>query len=311
MKADMTLLEKDGAPTIAELKAFFRGHDFSTQVSKYDPMVATDEQNRVYIKAKKYFLSSWNKQMKLLTGKGSLINFTSNAPVRCLEEANENLVAGAVMEILTDETLCECIIDSMLTALEGDITAELEKYAKGHNKSVEELTEAEFALVFDQFADLFLSVMMNKLMQVESIPDILAVSKEIGSHEDFARTANTNYDKVDFKRQWNHTRSRVGEMEALDQIEKTEHIAPDSATEFSNEDPQAHLEIVETIKEFYAFLGDETDIKVFKLNADGYTQKQIAEQLGFKTHSAVGKRLKKIEEKRIKFLLTNKNRGVC
>ena len=302
MKTDMALLEKDGAPTIAELKAFFRDHDFSTQVSKYDPMFATDEQNRVYIKAKKHFLSAWNKQMKLLTGKGSLINFTSNAPVRCLEEANENLVAGAVMEILTDETLCERIIDSMLTTLEGDITAELEKYAKAHNKTVEELTEAEFALVFDQFADLFLSVMMNKLMQVESVPDILGVSKEIGAHEDFATTANTNYDKIDFKRQRDHTRSRVGEMESLDQIEKAEHKTPESATEFSDEDPQAHLEMMETIKEFYAFLGDETDIKIFKLKANGYTQKQIAERLGFKTHSAVGKRLKKIEEKQKAFL---------
>ena len=302
MKIDMTLLEKDSAPTIAELKAFFRDHDFSTQVSKYDPMIASEEQNRVYIKAKKHFLSSWNKQMKLLTGKGSLINFTSNAPVRCLEEANENLVAGAVMEILTVETLGESIMDSILTALEGDITAELEKYAKAHNKSVEDLTESEFAFVFDQFADLFLSVMINKLMQVESVPDILGVSKEIGEHEDFATTANTNYDKIDFKRQWNHTRSRVGEMESLDQIEKAEHKAPESATEFTEEDPQTHLEMVETIKEFYAFLGDETDIKIFKWNADGYTQKQIAEQLGFKTHSAVGKRLRKIEEKRLEFL---------
>ena len=302
MKIDMTLLEKDSAPTVAELKAFFRNHDFSTQVSKYDPMVAADEQNRVYIKAKKYFLSSWNKQMKLLTGKGSLVNFTSNAPVRCLEEANENLVVGAVMEILTDETLCERIIDSMLTTLKGDITAELEKYAKAHNKTVEELTEAEFALVFDQFADLFLSVMMNKLMQVESVPEIMGVSKEIGAHEDFATTANTNFDKVDFNRQWDHTRTRVGELESLGQIEKTEQTSPDSATEFADGDPQAHLEMMETIKEFYAFLGDETDVKIFKLKANGYTQKQIAEQLGFKTHSAVGKRLKKIEEKQKAFL---------
>ena len=302
MKTDMRLLEKDSAPTIAELKAFFRDHDFSTQVSKYDPMVATNEQNRVYIKAKKYFLSSWNKQMKLITGKGSLINFTSNAPVRCLEEANENLVAGAVMEILTDETLCENIIDSMLNALGGDITAALEKYAKGHNKSVEELTEAEFALVFDQFADLFLSVMVNKLMQVESVPDILGASKEIGAHEDFATTANTNFNKVDFNRQWDHTRTRVGELESLDQMEDIEHKTPELAMEFSDEDPQAHLEMVETIKEFYEFLGDETDVKIFKLKANGYTQKQIAERLGFKTHSAIGKRLKKIEEKQKAFL---------
>ena len=136
MKIDMTLLEKDSAPTIAELKAFFRGHDFSTQISKFDPMTASEEQNRVYIKAKKYFLSSWNKQMKLLTGKGSLINFTSNAPVRCLEEANENLVAGTVMEILTDETLCECIIDSMLTALEGDIPPRLKSMLRRITKQL-------------------------------------------------------------------------------------------------------------------------------------------------------------------------------
>ncbi len=303
MKIDMTLLEKDSAPTIAEMKAFFRDHDFSTKVSSYDPMIAPEEQNRVYIKAKKHFRSSWNEQMKLLTGKGSLINFTSNAPVRCLEEANEKLVAGTVMEILTNTTLCESIIDSMLVALEGDITAELEKYAKAYNKSVEDLTETEFAFVFDQFTDLFLGVMMNKLMQVESVPEIMGVSKKIGAHEDFASTANTNYDKVDFKRQWDHTRTKVGETESLAQFEKLEHNSPETEPEFfSDEDPQAHIEMVETIKEFYAFLGDETDMKIFKLNADGYTQKQIAERLGFKTHSAVGKRLKKIEEKRVAFL---------
>jgi len=239
--------------------------------------------------------------MKLLTGKGSLINFTSNAPVRRLEEANEKLVAGTVLEILADEVLTDGIIDSVLKNFEGDIVAELEKYAKAHNKTVEELTEAEFALVFDQFTDLFPGVMMNKLMQVESVPEILGVSKEIGAHEDFATTANTNYDKIDFKRQWDHTRTRVGEMESLNQMEDLEHKTPELATEFSDEDPQAHLEMVETIKEFYAFLGDETDVRIFKLKANGYTQKQIAERLGFKTHSAVGKRLKKIEEKQKEF----------
>ena len=85
-------------------------------------------------------------------------------------------------------------------------------------------------------------------------------------------------------------------------MEDIEHKTPDLATEFSDEDPQAHLEMMETIKEFYAFLGDETDIKIFKLKANGYTQKQIAERLGFKTHSAVGKRLKKIEVKQKAFL---------
>ena len=280
----MTLLEKDGVPTIEELKAFFKDHDFSTQVSRYKTKTATDMQNRTYIKAKKHFLSTWNKQMKLLTGKGSLINFTSDAPVRRLEEANAKLVAGTMLEILTNETLCESIIDSMLTALEGDIDAELEKYAKTHNKAVEDMTDAEFALVFDQFADLFLGVMMNKLMQTESVPEVMSLSKELGTHEDFAWTAGNNYDKIDFNRQWNHTRTKTGAMESLDQMKEFELNEPESAAEFSDEDPQAHLEMVETIKEFYEFLGDETDVKIFKLTANGYTQKQIAEHLGFKTH---------------------------
>ena len=81
-----------------------------------------------------------------------------------------------------------------------------------------------------------------------------------------------------------------------------EYNAPESAAEFSYDDPQANLDMIETIKAFYAFLGDETDVKIFKLTANGYTQKQIAERLGFKTHSAVGKRMKKIEEKRETFV---------
>ncbi|MBQ4575692.1 MAG: hypothetical protein IJA85_10950 [Clostridia bacterium] len=285
-----------------KLKAFFRDHDFSTQKSKYNPGNATDTQNRIYIKAKKYFLSAWNKQMKVLTCKGSLINFTSDAPVRRLEEANEKLVAGTVMEILADETLCERIIDSMLTALEGDIVAAFEEYAREHSKSVEDLTEEKFAFVFDQFADRLLGVMMNKLMQTESVPEVMSLSKELGTHEDFAWTAGNNYDKIDFNRQWNHTRTKTGAMESLDQMKEFEHNEPESATEFSYDDPQAHLDMIETVKAFYAFLGDEADVKIFKLTANGYTQKQIAERLGFKTHSAVGKRMKKIEEKRQTFV---------
>ena len=36
MPKDMSLLEKDGAPTEEELKEFFRKHDFSWQVSSLD-----------------------------------------------------------------------------------------------------------------------------------------------------------------------------------------------------------------------------------------------------------------------------------
>lgn len=302
MKTDMTLLEKNGAPTIVELKAFFRNHDFSTQVSGYDPTNASIEDNNVYYKVKKHFLASWNEQMKVLTGKGSLVNFTSNFPVRCLEEANEELVAGTVMEVLSDAALCELILDSVFERFEDDIITEVKRYAETHNKSAEELIEAEFANVFDRFSNRFLGTMTNILQRVEDVPEILEISKKISTHEDFAKTKTKNYDKIDFDRQWNHTRTKTGAMESLNQMKEYEHNESESAAEFVYDDPQTHLNMIETIKSFYAFLGDDTDIKIFKLKADGYTQKQIADHFGFKTHSAVGKRLKKIEEKRQEFL---------
>ncbi len=302
MKTDMSLLEKDGAPTIEELKAFFREHDFSTLVSNYDPSVETKEQNQIYVKAKKHFLSSWNEQMKALKGKGSLLDFSSDAPVRHLEKSNEQLIAGTVMEILEDETLSEIIIDSVLESFEDEIAFEIANYAEEQNKSVEEITEEEYELIFDRFADIFLATMMNLLFQVESVPEIMDVSKKNATHEDFSNSAS-NFDKIDFERKWDHTRTKVGKMESLEQFENLEHDNPDSVSEIlSDEEQQANIESIEIIKAFYAYLGDDTDIKIFKLNANGYTQKEIAEQLGFKTHSAVGKRLKKIEEKRIEFL---------
>lgn len=307
MKTDMTLLEKDGAPTITELKAFFRDNDFSTQVSRYDPVTATDKQNGVYIKAKKHFLAAWNEQMKALTGKGSLLNFSSNAPVRCLEEANEKLIAGTMMEIITNEVLYENIIDSFFMAFENDIHIELEKYAKTHNRVIEELTEAEFSFVFDKFAALFLATMVNKLMQTQSVSEVMDISKKMAVHEDFAKTVNTNYDKIDFKRKWDHTRTKIGVMESLDQLIKDEHNNPDSVTELSTveeefEKAEKKCDAIKKLNAFYNYLGNDTDRMIFKMHANGCTQKEIAMHLRYKTHSAVGKRLKKIEEKRQAFL---------
>ena len=39
---------------------------------------------------------------------------------------------------------------------------------------------------------------------------------------------------------------------------------------------------------------DEKDKQILQMRQDGYTYKEIAERVGFKTHSAVGKRINKI-----------------
>lgn len=59
---DKTLLDKDGTPTIDELKDFFKSNDYSTAVSSFDHEKADDKTNQTYLRAKKMF-------SKFITGK--------------------------------------------------------------------------------------------------------------------------------------------------------------------------------------------------------------------------------------------------
>ena len=48
---------------------------------------------------------------------------------------------------------------------------------------------------------------------------------------------------------------------------------------------------------------DDADATIFHMCEDGYTQDQIAERLGYKNHTPVTKRLKKLRERWDEFML--------
>ena len=97
---NMPLLKEGAELSLEALKVNFRANDFSTAVSGYDCDRASSQDNRFYERLQKHFAKVWNAQMLQLSKKGSLLNYSSNHPVRCLEEAEAKLVAGTVMEIL-------------------------------------------------------------------------------------------------------------------------------------------------------------------------------------------------------------------
>ena len=72
MPKDTSLLDNPGVPTLDELKAHFQANDFTTQQSSYDPSKATDAQNQIFMKAKRFFSEEWDQQQKAMGGKGSL-----------------------------------------------------------------------------------------------------------------------------------------------------------------------------------------------------------------------------------------------
>ena len=107
---NMPLLAEDTKISLKALQAYFQANDFGSAVSGYNSAYVSSRDNHFYERLQKHFSKVWNEQMAQLTKKGSLLNFSSNHPVRCLEEAEAKLVAGTVMEILGDEELCKSII---------------------------------------------------------------------------------------------------------------------------------------------------------------------------------------------------------
>lgn len=299
---NMPLLEEDAKLSLETLQAYFQANDFSAAVSGYDSIHASSRDNRVYDRLQKHFLKVWNEQMAQLSKKGSLLNFSSKHPVRCLEEAEAKLVSGTVMEILDDEDLYNSIMQATLASMEEPIMDGIQRYAQEQGKTVEELTEAEIDAAFDRFSDQFLGKMMNLLEQVQQVPAILKIGNSIPAHEDFDEKARNNYDKIDFERKWNHLRTKTGPALELDEvIERTAQdfqaqIALTAVSKGLNAAFTSEEISIQLLNAFIQSVEDSTDREILYLRADGLTQEEIAQRLGFKNHSAVVKRLDKLRK---------------
>lgn len=293
MPKDTSLLDKPGVPTLDELKAHFQANDFTTQRSSYDPSKATDAQNQIFMKAKRFFSEEWDQQQKAMGGKGSLRNFSDTYPLRVLERANEDLIAGTVTQILSDPDLT----DRIFTSLAPSILSALSAYAESVGKDCNDLSEEEVEMGIAQFAGELQGNAVNLLMRTENVPELLGELKLMETHEDFSADTLENWEKIDFDRKWDHTRTRIGRLLSaedvkLDALERGQNVL-DDGEEYSIEEQIFEQQLEEA---FMATL-DSTEVEICRLRKLHYTQAQIAEALGYKTHSAIAKRLAKMREK--------------
>ena len=299
---NMPLLEDDADLSLEALQAYFQANDFSAAVSGYDSDRANSQDNHFYKRLQEHFAKVWNQQMGQLTSRKSLRNFSSNHPVRRLEESEAKLVSGMVMEILDDEQLCQAIMEATLVSMEDSIMDEIQRYAEKRGKTMEELSEKEVEAAFDRFSDQFLGKMMNLLEQVQQVPAIMKTGEAIPAHEDFDKKALKNYDKIDFERKWNHQRTKTGPL--LEQEGTIEQTAQDFRAQIAFDAVSNGLDAAFTSEEisrqqFNAFVQsveDSTDREILYLSADGLTLQEIAKRLGFKNHSAVLKRRDKLRK---------------
>ena len=104
--------------------------------------------------------------------------------------------------------------------------------------------------------------------------------------EDYETTSSTG--KTDFMRKWHHNRS--GKPSSLDEM-----MASEDGDVYDVADPRSEFEQT-IISEMQVTAFSEQNItakdqEILKLRMDGYTEQEIADKVGYKTASAVHKRI--------------------
>lgn len=135
--------------------------------------------------------------------------------------------------------------------------------------------------------------LVPKIMAKHNMNEIIAVAAEYRCFEDFDYRKSRQ--KIDFYRKWYHTRVKIS-VESLDEL-KEKYAENTDGIEWDIPDDSVNVEstVLEPIavSKFLDTLS-ETDRKILTMRMDDVTLEKIAEELGFKTHSAIHKRIRKI-----------------
>ena len=259
-------------------------------------------QTEVIMKAKKFFLDAWLKQQKKMGGKGSLKNFSNDHPLKLMEQKDEELIVGAVGKILGDEEQYAQIIDTFFDQFQPQLMVGFNAYAASVNKNADDLTDDEIKMVVNKVADAFLETMMELFMKSQGIPDVIGMTSNVHNqtHQDFPEAEN--FDKIDFQRAFYHTRTEIDTILSLDEFQENDNDTWESAQsvfELTDDeiDPVAEDKKEQLIWNAYYQVLDNVEREILELRVKKFTNEDIAKQLGYKTQSAISKRLAKMRKK--------------
>ena len=141
-----------------------------------------------------------------------------------------------------------------------------------------------------------LSIAVPWGVHANNLQPVMDAAKEFRCIEDFdGRKSNQ---KIDFYRKWYHTRAKKAEFSLEGYQEQMQELYDDIEWEVPDPVSSFEDEVIEQVDvdRFLSTL-DDKDRQILQMREDGYTHQEIAGRLGYRTHSAVVKRVRKIGEK--------------
>ena len=268
------LLDLDRVPTIEELREFFHENDFSTATYRdidYDKMDADDIEALKYIKG--LMGEKWDELSRGMGLKSDPAYYGKDNPLIAMRDSMETLAATGVMKLLEE-------MPERAEELLSDFTTP-------------ENWESPEAVAVK--ADHMLSNAVSTLMQTMNYEEVAKIIAENPAYEDFAHGKPNNFRAKDFERRWNHTRAAI-KVDSLDELQTNdagEVIELNISDVTSDVFEQVSSKLTE--ETFWSKLSEDDKI-ILLMRMDGKTQQEIADHLGYKNHSAVTKRIKKLKD---------------
>lgn len=261
-------------PTIEELRAFFLANDFSAMGSEvdYDTMDADDVE--LFEVMKSVMDKHWEPLSREMGLKSPSQYYGKDHPLIALRDSMENATAAKALDIATNQPdVLEKLTDILITE---KTMQDPEKLLRLTNEMLHEKVE-----------------MIMQVMDYESVATLV---NEVPAFEDFNHSKQGNFRAMDFDKKWNHSRA----MTKLFSLEEMQESALEgSSTGELFDDPTTTVEenvITNMIGQTFWDALSENDKELLQMRISGMNQAEIAQQLHYKTHSAVTKRLQKLKE---------------
>ena len=262
------LLSLNRVPTLEEMREFFKKNDFSeaTYIDiDYDKMDTETVESMAHIK--KLMDEHWEPLSRQMGLTSASAYYDKDNPLIAMRDNMENLVAGGVMKLVTEHP--------------GKTIKILAEFIDDNGE-------------FNVDADSFLDNAVETLMKVANYEEVAELVKENPTHEDFNHRNRNNFRAKDFDRKWNHTRSDIKTIPLERKDNDGDYVTIDLPDIIADAEDEAIENIM--LRDFWCAISDD-DKKLLQMKMSGMKQAEIAEKLGYKTHSTVSKRLKNLKNK--------------
>lgn len=284
---------------LSELQSFFQNNDFTANITLNRECNLKGEQAEIFVRTKKIFGEYWLGNLRPLGVNRKMKNFSKDYPVNLLENADAEYFSEQISKIYTDPDKLNEYIDRFFEMYGEPVMLGLDCYAKSVGKEVDALTNEEIHTVVEKVAGVIDETLIETVMQGQQVPAIFGVSKKLPQHEDFAE--RLNQDKINFYNKWTHAKTKLGAPLFFSELSEDESTNIEGVKNFFANDPAEEQRYIFLRDEFAKTL-NSTDKEIYYLSEKGLTQKEIADRLGYKTHSAVSKRMKIMNKDFKKFI---------